>query len=118
MSLRSLYVERLGGYTPTGLWEGVRLLAAMARPPKLRSEDGPVAADSRERHESRFIEPWVEAGLPRLEAETAVDALIATFVTLALKARRGEIDDEQAIDLLHRAQASRLTDLDNTAPGD
>jgi AcrR family transcriptional regulator len=77
-----------------------------------------LAADSRERHEARFIEPWVEAGLPRLVAETTVDGLLATFVALALRARRGELDREQAIDLTIRIQASQLTALGNRAPGD
>jgi AcrR family transcriptional regulator len=71
-----------------------------------------LAADSHERHEARFIEPWIEAGMPRLEAEITVDALLATFVTLALKARRGEVEREQAIDLIVRIQVNQFNALD------
>ena len=64
-----------------------------------------LAVDSRERHEARFIESWIEAGLSRLEAETAADAMLTTFVNLAIKARRAEVDREQAIDLIVRGHA-------------
>lgn len=77
-----------------------------------------LAADSRERHEGRFIEPWVEAGLPRFAAETAVDGLLTTFVSLALKARHGEVDRELAIDLITRSHASLFAVANNNAPLD
>jgi hypothetical protein len=50
--------------------------------------------------------------MPRLEAEITVDALLATFVTLALKARRGEVEREQAIDLIVRIQVNQFNALD------
>ena len=71
-----------------------------------------IAADARKRHEARFIEPRIEAGLSRLEAETAVDAMLTAFVGLALKAGRGEVDRDQAIDLVTRSHTSLFDDLE------
>jgi hypothetical protein len=75
-----------------------------------------LAGDSRERHEGRFIEPFMEAGLPRFVAETAVDGMLTTFVSLALRARRGEVDRDQAIDLILRNHASLFFVQDDITP--
>lgn len=58
---------------------------------------------SRRVFERRFTEPLQQAGLSSIEAETAVDAMIAGFVRLALRARNGELSREEGIDLHARA---------------
>ena len=51
-------------------------------------------------------------------ASEIVDAMLAAFVSLALKARRGEIEREQAIHLISRSHARLFAVLDRKASGD
>lgn len=74
-------------------------------------------ADARElftlraRHETRFTEPLCAAGLSADAARIAVDAMIASFVGLALRARAGEIGRDEAIAIHARATVGLIRGL-------
>jgi AcrR family transcriptional regulator len=63
------------------------------------------------RHERRFTEPLRAAGLTADEARVALDAMIASFVGLALRARAGTLRKADAIDIHARATAGLIRGL-------
>ena len=63
------------------------------------------------RHERRFTEPLRAAGLSADEARVALDAMIASFVGLALRARAGALRKADAIDIHARATAGLIRGL-------
>jgi AcrR family transcriptional regulator len=68
-------------------------------------------AAARRRYERRITDPLREAGLSAHEAHAAVDAMIASFVALALRAKSGEIPRNEAIDIHSRATRGLLRGL-------
>lgn len=64
-----------------------------------------------DRHERRFTDALRATGLSEPEARTALDAMIASFVALALRARAGEIRRETAIDIHSRATVGLIQGL-------
>jgi AcrR family transcriptional regulator len=68
-------------------------------------------AAARRRYERRITDPLRAAGLSANEAQTAVDAMIASFVALALRAKSGEIPRADAIDIHSRATRGLLRGL-------
>jgi AcrR family transcriptional regulator len=68
-------------------------------------------AAARRRYERRITDPLRAAGLSAVEAHTAVDAMIASFVGLALRAKSGEIPRAEAIDIHSRATRGLLRGL-------
>ena len=63
------------------------------------------------RHERRFTDPLRAAGLTADEARVALDAMIASFVGLALRARAGALRKADAIDIHARATAGLIRGL-------
>jgi len=72
---------------------GAVLRATPIVSPQLRA----LIEDLRARYESRFTDPLRDAGMSPDAARIAVDAMIASFVGLALRARAGEIERDDAI---------------------
>jgi AcrR family transcriptional regulator len=97
------------------LWEaqlavgfgGAALRATPILSPQLRA----LVEDLRARYETRFTDPLRDAGLSADAARIAVDAMIASFVGLALRARAGEIGREEAIAIHARATAGLIRGL-------
>lgn len=69
----------------------------------------------RARHETRFTDPLCGAGLSADAARIAVDAMIASFVGLALRARAGEIGRDEAIAIHARATVGLIRGLAGTS---
>jgi AcrR family transcriptional regulator len=105
-AMRSLVAFCWDALTAAGLG-GAILRATPMHTPRLRT----LVAESRCRLERRFTDPLCAAGLSPLEAETAVDAMIAGFVGLAVRAREGEISRSSGIDLHARTCAGLIGGL-------
>lgn len=76
-----------------------------------------LIAQSRRTGERRITDGLRAAGLDALEAQVAIDALIASFAGLALRWKAGEIGRAKAIDLHARVTAGLLRELLGTGPG-
>jgi AcrR family transcriptional regulator len=105
-SIRSLVALCWDALAAAGLG-GAILRATPLLTPRLLA----LVGESRRRLERRFTDPLLAAGLSTLEAETAVDVMIAGFVRLALRAREGEISRDAGIDLHARACAGLIAGL-------
>lgn len=70
-----------------------------------------LIAQSRRTSERRIADGLRAAGLDALEAQVAIDALIASFVGLALRWKAGEIEREQAIDVHARVTVGLVRGL-------
>ena len=70
-----------------------------------------LIARSRRTGERRIADGLRAAGLGALEAQVAIDAMIASFVGLALRWKAGEIGREKAIDLHARVTVGLLREL-------
>ena len=70
-----------------------------------------LIARSRRTGERRITDGLRAAGLGALEAQVAIDAMIASFAGLALRWKAGEIGREQAIDLHARVTVGLLREL-------
>ena len=77
-----------------------------------------LIAQSRRTSERRITDGLRAAGLGTLEAQVAIDALIASFVGLALRWKAGEIGRERAIDLHARVTVGLVRELLKSRPDD
>jgi len=89
---------------------GAVLRATPIVSPRLRV----LIEDLRARYEGRFTDPLRDAGLSPDAARIAVDAMIASFVGLALRARAGEIERDEAIAIHTRATVGLIRGLAGT----
>lgn len=85
--------------------------AILGTTPFLSADVRSRVAAARRPYERRITDPLRVAGLSAHEADTAVDAMIGSFVALALRARRGEIPRDEAIDIHTRATRGLLLGL-------
>jgi AcrR family transcriptional regulator len=70
-----------------------------------------LIAQSRRTSERRITDGLRAAGLGALEAQVAIDALIASFVGLALRWKAGELSREKAIDVHARVTVGLVREL-------
>lgn len=85
--------------------------AILRTTPFLSSEMRARLHAARDRHERPFTDALRAGGLSEPEARTALDAMIASFVALALRARAGEIRRETAIDIHSRLTVGLIQGL-------
>jgi AcrR family transcriptional regulator len=100
-------VELLWDVQTAAGFGGAILRATPHLSPSLRA----LVDASHARQERRFTEPLRAAGLSADEARVALDAMIASFVGLALRARAGALGRREAIDIHARATVGLIRGL-------
>jgi AcrR family transcriptional regulator len=100
-------VEMLWDVQTAAGFGGAILRATPHLSPSLRA----LVDASHARQERRFTEPLRAAGLSADEARVALDAMIASFVGLALRARSGALRRADAIDIHARATVGLIRGL-------
>jgi hypothetical protein len=77
--------------------------AILRATPRLNPQLATLVEESRRTYERRITDPLRKAGLSSTDAQVAVDAMIASFVGLALRWKAGAIGRDAAIDVHARA---------------
>lgn len=85
--------------------------AILRTTPRLNAPLEALVEQSRRTYERRVTDPLRAAGLGETEARVAIDAMIASFVGLALRWRAGEIARDRAIDVHARATVGLMRGL-------
>jgi AcrR family transcriptional regulator len=85
--------------------------AILRTTPRLNPQIEALVDESRRTYERRVTDPLRAAGLGETEARVAIDAMIASFVGLALRWRAGEIGRDAALGVHARATVGLVRGL-------